>query len=604
MPGIQLLRDIYEKKGAAETRKLINGNITVTEKLDAHRFSFQVNSDKSISFFKKNDNRPLTKVDRVISDLYERAIRHIENVPSHIIKNIPEGMRFGFSYFPSNKPLRISYKFKPKNNLVLTDITMRNEKGKVKKVYEDLSFLNRWAEVLNTSMPPILYKGVLEMGQADMIMSMVNGNKKTSAFFAEHVESIFGKTYSKNRIIEGIVIKSKSSLVQLRDPSYKIFDKASAKEVSRDFYDLTLLQIQSFMEKYQFPSNIDESDSDERYLHLISDAFNLFVKSKMVDESFDPEFLKPKIIGSHGKLGRKFIKNRETLSLVQNPLNEELFKVFVSSFRRKRKPHGLLNEGMVNSFNNTVDRINDFSQSTMYSYDQYQKLYEQEDSYSTGVDVDSVDLKPDHLKVMSSLQIAFTHREIKKKIGKQKVKVIIGNFDPFNSDHIRIARDISEEGNRVLFAHVSHAKIGYSQKKYQCSDNLVEKILASVTANNKDIIAGYVVIPYHSIGKLFSTCRRNNCEPTELIVPEGTGPNYMSQLYMEEQVLGKRLYTAKDFEIKEMKNPVYTKVRRAIEDMDFTAFCKVTPETIHGFWDNIATEYRAWAGINPSRVQN
>ena len=110
MPGIQLLRDIYEKKGAAETRKLITGNITVTEKLDAHRFSFQVNQDKSISFFKKNDNRPLTKVDRVISDLYERAIRHIDNVPSHIIKNIPEGMRFGFSYFPSDKPLRISYK--------------------------------------------------------------------------------------------------------------------------------------------------------------------------------------------------------------------------------------------------------------------------------------------------------------------------------------------------------------------------------------------------------------------------------------------------------------------------------------------------------------
>ena len=282
MPGIQLLRDIYEKKGAAETRKLINGNVTVTEKLDAHRFSFQINKDKSISFYKKNDNRPLTKVDRVISDLYERAIAHIENVPSHILKNVPQGMRFGFAYFPSEKPLRISYKFKPKNNLVLTDITMRNEKGKVKKVHEDVSFLNRWADVLNTSRPPVLFKGVLEMGQADMIMSMINGNKKTSAFFAEHIESIFGKTFSKNRIIEGIVIKSKSSLVQLRDPSYKIFDKASAKEVSRDFYDLTLLQIQSFMGKYNFPQRVDESDESDRYLHLISDAFNQFVKKKMV----------------------------------------------------------------------------------------------------------------------------------------------------------------------------------------------------------------------------------------------------------------------------------------------------------------------------------
>ena len=252
MPGIQLLRDIYEKKGAAETRKLVEGNITVTEKLDAHRFSFQVNPDKTISFYKKNDNRPLTKVDRVISDLYERAISYIEDVPDHIIRNIPEGMRFGFSYFPSDKPLRLSYKFKPKNGLVLTDITSRNEKGKVKKVHEDLTFLNRWAEVLNVSKPPILFKGILEMEQADMLMSIVTGNKKTNAFFTEHLESIFGKTYTKNRIIEAIVIKGKNGLTQLRDPSYKIFDKATSPQVSRDFYDLTLLQIKEYMSGYEF----------------------------------------------------------------------------------------------------------------------------------------------------------------------------------------------------------------------------------------------------------------------------------------------------------------------------------------------------------------
>jgi hypothetical protein len=606
MPGIHLLRETYEKKGAAETRKLVTGNITVTEKLDAHRFSFQVNSDKTISFFKKNDNRPLTKVDRVISDLYEKAIDHIKSIPEHIIRNIPEGMRFGFSYFPSEKPLRLAYKFKPKNNMVLTDVTSRNEKGKVKKVYEDTTFLNRWAKVLNVSKPPILFKGVLEMEQIDMLMSIVTGNKKTNAFFTEHIESIFGKTYTKNRIVEAIVIKGKHGLTQLRDPSYKIFDKANTPRVSRDFYDLTLLQINRFMKDYEFPSKFTATNEDERYLEIVSTAFNKFIQEDLIDKDFDPEFLRPKIVGSHGKLGRRHIKVSETLKLVQDPLNEELFKVFVSAFRRKRKPHGLLSEGAVNTFNDVVDRINEIAGSSVYSFKQWQKIYETEDTedYSKGVDVSEINIKPDPLKVMSSLQLAFTHRTIKKKIGKKKVKVIVGDFNPFNSDHLRIAKKVYVEGSKILFAHISHLNIGYSNVKYECSDQLVEKMLSRITTENPDLIAGHVVIPYHSVGKLFNTCRTHDCEPIELIVPEGTGPNYMSQLYMEEQVLGKRLYASKDFEIKEMKNAIYTDVRRAIEDMDFSSFTKVTPIAIHGFWDNITSEYREWAGINPSRVQN
>ena len=546
MPGIQLLQDIYEKKGAAETRKLIDGNIMVTEKLDAHRFSFQVNKDKSIAFYKKNDNRPLTKVDRVISDLYEKAIYHIESIPNHIIRNIPEGMRFGFAYFPSEKPLRLSYKFKPKNNLVLTDITSRNSKGKVKKVHEDTNFLNRWADVIKVSKPPILFKGVLEMEEADMLMSIITGNKKTSAFFTEHLESIFGKTYSKNRIIEGIVIKSKTGLSQLRDPSYKIFNTALTQKVSRDFYDLTILQIKEFMETYDFPKNIDESHPVDRYLAIVSDAFNKFINEDLIDKNFDPEFLKPKIIGSHGKLGRKHISNSTTLKLVQNPLNEELYKVFISAFRRKRNAHGLLTEGAVQRFNTIVDKIEEFTRSSMYSFESFQKIYETSD-YNKGVDLDDAQLEPDHLKVISSLQLAFTHKPKQIKKGKQKVKVIIGDFNPFNSDHLRIAEKISEEGKRVLFAHISHLKIGYSSKTYQCSDALVEKMLSSITTNHNEIIAGHIVLPYHSIIKLFNVCRRNGCEPVELIVPEGTGPNYMSQLYMEEQVLGKRLASDKDF---------------------------------------------------------
>jgi len=377
VPGIKDLREIYKKFGIKEIEKFIKGYVIITEKIDAYRFSFQVDDkNNKILFYKKNDKKPLDIIDRTITDLYEKAINHIEFIIKNFeIKKLPKNTRFGFYYFPTNKPLRISYKFNPKNNLIITDITLRNKKGKVKKIYENIKFLNKYADLFKVSKPPILFKGYLKQEQIKMILELIKENDIAKTFFTEHIEGIFGNTYTKNHIIEGIVIKNKNGLTQLKDPLFEIFDEAETPKINRDFYDLTLLQIKNFMENYKFPLNITERNPEERYLILISDAFNKFISENIIDKNIDPEFLKPKIIGVRGKLNKKFIKNKKTIELIKNPLNEELFKVFLNAFRKERKPYGLLTEKSIESFNNIVKKINEFTNFTVYTFKQFNDLY-------------------------------------------------------------------------------------------------------------------------------------------------------------------------------------------------------------------------------------
>jgi len=375
MPGIIQLSDVYKKQGIQEAKKFLEGQVQITEKLDSHRFSFQVNEDKSISFYKKNDNNALSITDRIISDMYERAINHVQNIPQRVIKNIPTNFRFGFSYLPTKKPLRIKYDFIPENFLVLTDITKRNTKGRVKKVYENSEFLGRWADILEVSKPPILFSGILTEENQNMLSEIYQGNPKALAFFTEHIESVFGKTYSNNQIIEGIVIKGKGKLCQISDPTYQIFEQEQRPKISRDFYDLLVIQIQEFSKAWEFPKNISEIIKDEIYVEIVSEMFNDFVYFNQPDKNIDASYLRPNIVGQHGKTGRKFINNSVTCRLInESNVYEEIFKIFLTTFKRKRKAFGLLTEGIISDLNIITDKILNLCEDNYVSFNDFKLL--------------------------------------------------------------------------------------------------------------------------------------------------------------------------------------------------------------------------------------
>jgi len=90
MSGIKYLLDIYEKKGKSFIEKLFNKNLTVTENLDGPSFSFEKDfTGDNISFYKKDQDNPITKVDRVLMRYYEKPILYIDSISYDVKSKIP-----------------------------------------------------------------------------------------------------------------------------------------------------------------------------------------------------------------------------------------------------------------------------------------------------------------------------------------------------------------------------------------------------------------------------------------------------------------------------------------------------------------------------------
>ncbi len=145
MPGIKYLSDIYEKKGKSFIENLFNKNLTVTENLDGPSFSFERDfTGDNISFYKKDQDNPITKVDRILMRYYEKPISYIESISPEIMNQLPKGWRFGMIYFPNTKPVRIEYDRIPKNHLILTHVMVRDEFGEIIDNIQDKSELDEW----------------------------------------------------------------------------------------------------------------------------------------------------------------------------------------------------------------------------------------------------------------------------------------------------------------------------------------------------------------------------------------------------------------------------------------------------------------------------
>lgn len=591
MPGIKKLNKIYDEEGLLGTKKFLEGNITITEKLDAYRFSFQVDDSKKLSFYKKNDNREISKIDRIVSDLYEKAISHIQSLPKNIINNIPKNTRFGFAYFPNEKPLRIKYSHIPKNNLVITDVSLRSSSGKVRKVYEDQNYLDNWASILNVGKSPIIFQGKLTEDQKYYILQMISGEHKTNAFFAQHIEGLFEKTYSKNQIIEGVVCKNNHGVTQLIDPAYQIFNDAINPKISRDFYDLTIIKIQEFMKEYDLPIFVNEMTSEDKYISVICQAYNQFIDERHINETFSPDFLKPNIIGSHGNLGRKFITNQNTLKRINKSLlNEELFKVFLISLRKKRNPHGLLNNSIIKSFNKIVESIEECvnNKDSIVSYSQINKIYEENDE-----EIKISEQQPNYIKLVASLQSAFTkkiqHKETEKLPG---AICLIDKFDFVSNNFISIIEKNSDKN--IILVNISKEKLKLSNEIFQLEDQDIKQVLKSIEtkyANVKEIIH----TPVFSLEKIFYETRKTGYEPIVFCCDEDSVANYTIQYNTSKFIFGDRIKINKNFDIKGINTEDKRKIFRSIEDDNYTEYKESSPEIMKYFWEIYKSRYNIWA---------
>jgi len=602
---ISLLR---EKKGEDYINNFLNEKIIITEKLDTYRVLFEKINNKLV-FFKK-DNTEINLVERILTNIWEDAIIEISTIVGDT--KLPENIRFGVAYTPNEKPIRLSYTKIPK--YILTDITLRKD-NKVVEIYE-YDEVEKWAALLNMGKPPIIFEGILSDEQKKKIIEYDNREfDNIENNFTELIESLFEKTYSNENVIEGIVIKNKKDLIQLISYEFELLNESYEKtEFSRDYYDLLLININNFMDRYNFPI-LEGTTTDEMYVEIISDIFNKFCqKNPNLIENINPQYLTPPSFGYFGNLNLLLIKNKETLQILEygGKIYESLFKIILSSFRKPKKETGLLNESIINKFNTYVYLIKNIikEEIVVNEYiDEYidkinpvkkdNNIVSINEINSANIVVDALNKRKntdvDNMRVIASVQKAFEPAKLKVKQGDQKCAIYLTECKPFTNKQLENIEALNKMWKcPVIITSVSNER-KIEGKDFNFSDKLTKAQLKILAEFYTELIPAYFILDNWNIKEIFEYCRPKY-EPIVIITDIGKKADLVIQLYFEDEVMGGRINVEQNMNIGEIENLDQLPAIRSIEDNNANAFKQLTPQPIWNFFDNMISEYKLWNG--------
>lgn len=581
---LNTLAKTLEKRGSKYVDKLLNEEVIITEKIDTFRLIFE-KKDGEIIIYKK-DNSSINLIERVLTDIYEDAILEIPLITKEV--NIPEGYFFGLYYTPVERPLRIPYSKLPK--YILTDVTRRDDNN---KVIESLDYesVRNWASALCMGRPPVLFEGKLTDDQKKLLLAydtkQYEGEMLT---FSEMIKKTFDTSYSQEDIIEGIIIKSGDKLAQILSYEFELLNEAYEKEnESRDFYDIIITDVNEFLENYNIPV-LEAENKDELYLNIISDIFNKYCEKRKINEELEPKYLTPPKFGYSGSLNKKLIKNKQTLKWISiAPIYEALFKVFVSSFRKTKKPYGLLTESIVNKFNGYVNLINSYAN----------KFEDLTESRSDNIVIDAYKKRTpsdvDNMRVIASIQKAFEPKIRDVEKGKKHCAVYITTFQPFTNAQMTNLIRISEMWKVPVILFGISNKYRVKGENFHASDDLMKAQMQSIMNDNMQLVPGFGLLNSWNITEVFEYCRPD-FEPIVIITDAGKKSEITLQLFFEEEVMGGRINVEQNFNIGELDNEDRLAAFRAIEDNNYSLFIELTPRPIHHIMDNMFSEYRYWSG--------
>ena len=604
--GLNTIASVLNKRGQSYVDKLLSDEIIITEKLDTFRILFE-QKDGELVFYKK-DNSPITLVERTLNDIWESALLEIPTLIGET--TIPEGIMFGVAYTPVERPLRIPYTNLPR--YILTDMTKRHKE--TKKVLESYDYdeVKEWAGILCMGRPPVLFEGKLNEEQKRLLIAYdtkeYDGEFDT---FSEMVTRTLKTSYSKSDIIEGIVIKSGRNLLQITSYEFDLLNEAYRKSNSnsRDFYDIVLLGITKFMDGYKFPE-IRSEKLDEMYIEIVSDMFVNFCESESISEGLEPKYLTSPQYGHEGQLNKRFILNEKALEFInEDPIYEALFRVFISSFRKYKKPYGLLSETVVDKFNTYVGvisnmtheefKLNEYVDGYINEMSKYSPLNEYG---SKNITVRTLKRRQptdiDNMRVVASIQSAFTPEYNNIPQGEKNVAVYLTSFQPFTNAQMTNIEQIHNQWNvPVIIAAVSEKRETRGHE-FHLSDGIVSGQMKSMSNFNKSLIPSYMLLNTWSLREIFEFCRPHY-EPLIVFVDKGKKSEMALQLFYEEEIMGGKINVLEEFNLGEMENKDAPAAYRAIEDGNGTYFMEMTPQAVHNFYDSIINEYRTWEGAIP-----
>lgn len=599
--ALQNLKTYFEGTNSNEFMDLLNNKCIVTEKIDGS--SFHVKRNKTdFSYYKSGSKTEMNAVDRTIVRYYENAIRHFKTVTEENKLDMPFDWRFGFEYLGDNKTIDIEYDVLPKSNLVLTHIQVMqpSNPNKVRKVIRDTKILNKWADKLDVNRPPVLFEGLLHSGQKSAIVDVLetNVNEFEERFenpdrpsFTRVIYSIFNENMKASALMSDLSKDVSGFIVNFHDgkglKSFVLekFNKQPRPERKpSDMYQISILDIVEHFVQYDLDSiELKEEETDKRYLELMSEMFNNYIDAnatKYIGAKFDSaDFAESPMF----ELNHKFLTNEKTLTLVQDKILAELFKITLGSFRKKRsKETDIISGDMFTTLNELIEKVESkvlakTNEDSVMNFKQYlinQKI--------------SAEVSP----VMEALKV--DHPEH----GKQLVNMFVGRFQPFTLGHAKVVETIHKQNGYPVVILLVKAKNKKKEDAFKRPYDEATQVGMINRLKGKLPIEDIFVIPTGGIDTMFNAMR-----PKYEPVLWGTGSDRMRTygFQVDKQEYRDALGVRDDFGLFEIprtgKNISATQVRNAMLDGDEKLFKKLTPKPLHNMYAELKQKLEDSVGV-------
>ena len=472
--------------------------------------------------------------------------------------------------------------------------------NKIRKVIRDTKVLEKWANKLDVAPPPVLFEGLLDSGQKDrikQILSMSNDEfslmyeDKDRPSFTRTIYSIFNENMKASALMNDLSKDVSGFVLNFHDGKElksflleKFNKKPRPERKPSDMYQISILDIVEFFTQ----ENIDDIElvSEEqsyRYLELMSEMFNRYVEknaTKYIGAKFDSaDFAQSPMF----ELNHKFIQNEKTLTLVQDQILSELFKITLGSFRKKRnKETGFIKGDMLQALNSIVERIENkvlakANEGDVMNFKQYLVNKKIE-----------ADLKP----VLEGLTVKH------KEQGKKLVNMFVGRFQPFTLGHAKVIETISKENGYPVVIFLIKSKTKKAEDAFKRPYDEETQLAMLQKLKSSYPIEDVKILPTAAIDKMF-----NELRPKYEPVLWGTGTDRMKvySYQVDRQEYRDDLGVRDDFGLFEIprtgKNISATQVRNAMLDGDEKLFKKLTPRGIHGMYGELKMKLEDSMGV-------
>jgi hypothetical protein len=581
MAGIKSINKVLSKQGEEKLREILSQEVRVTEKFDAFRFSFEKHPKTyKIQYYGKNGKSPLNRVDRTISDLYEAAIEYIENLPYEIKKSIPIRQRFGFSWFPSKNPLITEYEKRPKNGLILTDITVRNNKFDVINEVKESNVFERWSQIFRVDYAKPVFEGRLK---EETIEQLIESCKEPSFEMLKESE-IFttGFLNVQNENVEALVFEFPEELIKLGK------DTEPTNESRSHMFDILLLNMCEHLESFNINSvKVASLNPDEGYIEVVSEVFNDYVIKKG-KEFLESGLKKPVFLEKSGTLTKKWVRNPKTLSILESDDNYEyLFSIFLANLRKPRYKSGLISESVAQSFNQKIEEIDKISGND-FGFLEFSAIHKEEKVEESTEKVEEMTKKefqsqPDYVKAVT-IMTRFFDPERQDETGKDNVNVIITNVNAATKDLIEEADRLNKfNGHKSVIVHSR----SLHNNTYGADEDNTNRILNTLTEGHPELFIGYKVVDRPFFRKLLDSLRPEY-EPVIISTEQGH-----SDLSKEQEGLSTIYSRGNTMSIKidKLRTVHRNKLNDTLEKDSFKDFQKLTPECMHPYWSQIKASF-------------